>query len=58
MFRDSNDITADQILADITAEEALAFEATIEMAPTMLTVTASVDTTSEQLHDMFNGNDW
>lgn len=44
--------------ADITAEEALAFEATIEMAPTMLTVTASVDTTSEQLHDMFNGNDW
>jgi len=44
--------------ADISAEEALAFEATIQMAPTMLTVTASVDSTSEQLHDMFNGNDW
>jgi hypothetical protein len=46
------------ISADITAEEALAFEATTAMAPTMLTVTASVDSTSEQLHDMFNGNDW
>jgi len=44
--------------ADITAEEALAFEATSEMAPTMLTVIASIDSTSEQLHDMFNGNDW
>jgi hypothetical protein len=44
--------------ADITAEEALAFEATIELAPAMMTVTASVDTTSEKLHDMFNGNDW
>lgn len=46
------------ILADITAEEALAFESTTELAPAMLTVTASVDGTSEQLHDMFNGNDW
>jgi hypothetical protein len=47
-----------EIQADITAEEALAFESTIELAPTMLTVTASVDSTSEQLHDMFDGNDW
>jgi hypothetical protein len=44
--------------ADISAEEVLAFEATLEVAPAMLTVTATVDTTSEQLHDMFNGNDW
>jgi hypothetical protein len=47
-----------EIPADITAEEALAFESTAELAPAMLTVTASVDGTSEQLHDMFNGNDW
>lgn len=47
-----------EIQADITAEEALAFESTIELAPAMLTVTASVDRTSEQLHDMFDGNDW
>jgi hypothetical protein len=45
-------------LADISAEEALAFESTIELAPAMLTVTASVESTSEQLHDMFDGNDW
>lgn len=44
--------------ADISAEEALAFEATTEPALSMLTVTASVDSTSEQLHDMFEGNDW
>lgn len=48
----------EQPTADITAEEALAFEATMELAPAMLVVTASVDTTSEQLHDMFEGNDW
>ncbi len=45
-------------LADISAEEALYFEACAELAPAMLTVTASVDSTSEQLHDMFSGNDW
>lgn len=44
--------------ADITAEEALAFESGLQFAPAMLMVTASVDTTSEQLQDMFNGNDW
>lgn len=44
--------------ADITAEEALAFESGIQFAPAMLTVTASVDTTSDELQDMFNGNDW
>jgi hypothetical protein len=44
--------------ADISAEEALAFEATLEAAPAMLTVTATVDTTSDELQDVFNGNDW
>lgn len=52
------DVTPTEVQADISAEEALAFESTIELAPAMLTVTASVDSTSEQLHDMFNGNDW
>lgn len=46
------------IVADISAEEVLAFEATMEMAPAMLTLTAAVDATSEQLRDLFNGNDW
>jgi hypothetical protein len=46
------------VSADISADEALAFEAGTEIAPAMLMVTASVDRTSEQLHDMFNGNDW
>lgn len=49
---------ASELLPDITAEEALAFEATLEFAPAMLTLTAAVDATSEQLRDMFNGNDW
>ena len=53
-----NAVIATEPAADITAAEALAFEATAEFAPTMMTVTATVDTTSEQLHDMFNGNDW
>jgi hypothetical protein len=44
--------------ADISAEEALYFETCAELAPAMLTVTAAVDRTSEQLHDMFGGNDW
>lgn len=44
--------------ADISAEEALAFESGTQFAPAMLTVTASVDTTSDALQDMFNGNDW
>ena len=52
------DMAPTEVQADISAEEALAFESTIELAPAMLTVTASVDSTSEQLHDMFNGNDW
>ena len=44
--------------ADISAEEALYFETCAELAPAMLTVTAAVDRTSEQLNDMFGGNDW
>jgi hypothetical protein len=46
------------VTADITAEEALAFESSLEAMPPMFTLTATVDATSEQLHDMFNGNDW
>lgn len=45
-------------LADISAEEALAFESALEAMPPMFTLTAAVDATSDQLRDMFNGNDW
>lgn len=51
-------VPSSEVQADISAEEALAFESSTELAPAMLTVTASVDSTSEQLHDMFDGNDW
>lgn len=44
--------------SDISAEEALAFESTFEMSPAMMTLTATVDVTSDQLRDMFNGNNW
>lgn len=46
------------VVSDISAEEVLAFEATMELAPAMLTVTAAVDATADQLRDLFNGNDW
>lgn len=49
---------APEALADISAEEALAFEAAVAISPAMLTLTAAVDSTSEQIRDMFNGNDW
>lgn len=45
-------------VADISAEEALYFETCADLAPAMMTVTAAVDSTSAQLHDMFGGNDW
>ena len=44
--------------ADITAEEALAFEASTEPAAAALTLRVAVDSTSEQLQDMFDGNNW
>jgi hypothetical protein len=44
--------------SDVTPEEAAAFEASVEQAPTMLTVTAEVRHTDEELLDLFNGNDW
>jgi hypothetical protein len=44
--------------SDVTAEEAAAFEARAEQAPTMMTVTAEVRHTDEELLDLFNGNDW
>ena len=44
--------------ADVTAEEAAAFEATAPTAPTTMTVTAAVDRSGEELRDLFNGNNW
>jgi hypothetical protein len=44
--------------ADVSAEEAAAFEATAEVASTIVTVTASVEQTSDELRDLFNGNNW
>lgn len=44
--------------SDVTPEEAAAFEASVEQAPTMMTVTAEVRHTDEELLDLFNGNDW
>lgn len=46
------------VVSDISADEVLAFEATMDLAPAMLTVTAAVDATADQLRDLFNGNDW
>src|SRR5690606_17973052 len=46
------------VVSDISADEVLAFEATMELAPAMLTVTAAIDATADQLRDLFNGNDW
>lgn len=47
-----------EVGAGVTAEEGAAFEAAASHAPTMLTVTAAVDSSGEELLDMFNGNDW
>jgi hypothetical protein len=44
--------------ADVSAEEAAAFDATAEVASTIVTVTASVEQTSDELRDLFNGNNW
>jgi hypothetical protein len=44
--------------SDISQEEADAFEANATHMPAMLTVTAAVTHSSEELLDMFNGNNW
>ena len=43
---------------DISVEEATAFEAAVQTAPTTMTVTASVNSTGDELRDLFNGNNW
>jgi hypothetical protein len=45
-------------VSDVTDDERAAFEASVEDAPMMLTVTAAVEHTDEELRDLFNGNDW
>jgi hypothetical protein len=42
----------------VSAEEAAAFEAAAEPGSSVLTVTASVDQSSDELRDLFNGNNW
>ncbi len=44
--------------SDVTAEEAAAFDATADAAPGDVTVTASLDRDSDEVLDLFNGNDW
>lgn len=44
--------------ADVSAEEAAAFESTVETGSNIVTVTASVDQSSDELRDLFNGNNW
>ena len=51
-----DDAESDQ--SDVTDDERAAFEAIVEDAPMMLTVTAAVEHTDEELRDLFNGNDW
>lgn len=46
------------VAPDIPADEAAAFEAAAETGSTVLTVTASLDQTSDDLRDLFNGNNW
>lgn len=43
---------------DVSAEEAAAFESTVETGASVVTVTASVDQSSDELRDLFNGNNW
>jgi hypothetical protein len=43
---------------DVSAEEAAAFESTVETGSSIVTVTASVDQSSDELRDLFNGNNW
>ncbi len=43
---------------DVSESEAAAFDAAAETGSTVLTVTASLDQTSDDLRDLFNGNNW
>ena len=49
---------ASEMASDVTPEEQAAFEATVMDAPAMVTVTAEVEQSSDELRDLFNGNDW
>jgi hypothetical protein len=44
--------------ASVTPAERAAFEASAPPAAAMMTVTAAVNSSGEELLDMFNGNDW
>jgi hypothetical protein len=44
--------------SDVPESEAAAFDAAAESGSTVLTVTASLDQTSDDLRDLFNGNNW
>lgn len=50
--------TPPEIGSNVTAEECAALEAAAPEAPAMLTLTAAVNTSGDELLDMFNGNDW
>ena len=47
-----------EVAADVSAEEAAAFEARVETAPTAVTVATVVEHSSDELRDLFNGNNW
>lgn len=44
--------------SDVSAEEAAAFESSVETGSSIVTVTASVEQSSDELRDLFNGNNW
>jgi hypothetical protein len=44
--------------SDVPENEAAAFDAAAQPGSTVLTVTASLDQTSDDLRDLFNGNNW
>lgn len=44
--------------SDVPESEAAAFDAAAQPGSTVLTVTASLDQTSDDLRDLFNGNNW
>ena len=46
------------VAEDVSAEEAAAFEARVETAPTVVTVSTVVEHSSDELRDLFDGNNW